>query len=72
MVKFSKFSHILPHMLKVSVENVGTIDMNINTLDFLSINITSYIITFIYNKNFFTTSISLMSKNSTKKATANH
>ena len=51
-VEFSELVYIIPNFLTARMKDMRAVDMNINVFYLLSISISAYMISFIYDKDF--------------------
>ena len=70
VIKFCKLIDIIPYSLSGSMKNMGSITMNLDSLNLFSINISSYVVSFINNQTGLIAFCRLMCKYSAKQTGA--
>ena len=71
-VEISKFCYVIPYLAVIGMKNMGTVFMDIYTLNFFCINIAADIGTFVNNKYIFPHRFGFLSKDSTVKPAAHY
>ena len=71
-IKFSKLVYIFPNLLVRSVENMSTVLVNLNAIDFLGIDIPGNVVTLFDYLDALTTFRSFIGKGCTKEPCTNN
>lgn len=67
VIEFDKLIYIIPHRLIRSMENMGTICMDMDPIFFLAIDIAAYMMPTINHKTFLSFFLCFMGKNASEK-----